>query len=532
MGETEPSIVPRVSVCATQTRTWREFSATYLPRLASCFFGLIAVRIWIQSCLYDRYTATDSGALTITTNLVRVVFIVILMIVAARQGFSDRQQKALSWFSVTTMTIAAILYLLQIELPDVPLSLAACICAGLGIVWGGGMWIRFFVRLEPGEALIYTFACLGTSSLLGLALGLLPLVVVYAIAIFMPTLSLVAYWQAMGTLDERRDFIPEPHLDTLYDAEPKHVIAQLLVGLALLEFALGVARGFPFGESIPLDVGMQCAHQAIVALLSLAIIWWVLIQGRGLRFGSLWRLQVALMVVGTVLIASLDDTAMPWGAVIITISNTLMLGVLWYCVYDFSLHSSIPSYVVLGAVWVVHMLPREAGRWAIFEFGPHTQGSVLAVAAMVCLLALSMAFVLRDSIPTLRPLFAEFASSTYGDRFIQRMNQLSGAEENERASSDSAEQAPATEAQLKAASEELLDHRCGALQSEYCLTDRETDMVRFIAQGRSKGYISNKLFISENTVKSYTRNVYHKLCIHSKQELLDVLYSEDDPFAE
>lgn len=176
--------------------------------------------------------------------------------------------------------------------------------------------------------------------------------------------------------------------------------------------------------------------------------------------------------------------------------------------------------------------PREAGRWAIFEFGPHTQGSVLAVAAMVCLLALSMAFVLRDSIPTLRPLFAEFASSTYGDRFIQRMNQLSGAEENERASSDSAEQAPATEAQLKAASEELLDHRCGALQSEYCLTDRETDMVRFIAQGRSKGYISNKLFISENTVKSYTRNVYHKLCIHSKQELLDVLYSEDDPFAE
>jgi len=576
------------SICAVQTRTWREFSATYLPRFAGCFFGLIAVRIWIQCCLYDLYTATDSGLLTIVANFVRVVFIVVLMVAAARKGFSKRQMKVLDWFSVTAMTIAAILYLAQPELPGVPLSLVACIFAGLGIVWGGGTWIRFYVRLEPGEALIYTFACLGASSLVGFLLGLLPEMVVYAIAIFMPTLSLVSYWQAMATLDERRAVIPEPVRDNLYDAEPKRVIVRLLTGIALLEFALGVARGFPFGESIPMDVPLQFVNQASVAVLSAFVIWWVLIRGRGLRFGSLWRFQVALMVVGTALIATLDADVMSWGATIITISNTLMLGILWYCIYDFSRHSSLPSYVVLGAVWIVHMLPRELGRWAIFSFGPRTAGSVVALAIMVCLIALSMAFVLRDSVPTLRPLFAEFASSSYSERFLQRARQieshgatgerdgeepdaptseegmrsvqtredgtqlLRGAANDawstqaaeggtqdavlpEHGSQDGAlpEHAPqgtsaAERAATKADDEAWLDRRCKALQTAYRLTDRETEMVRYIAQGRSKGYIGNALYISENTVKSYTRNVYQKLCVHSKQDLLDVLYAEDD----
>lgn len=55
------------------------------------------------------------------------------------------------------------------------------------------------------------------------------------------------------------------------------------------------------------------------------------------------------------------------------------------------------------------------------------------------------------------------------------------------------------------------------------LTDRERDMAWYIAQGRSKGRISEELFISENTVKGYTRSLYAKIGVHSKQQLLDTL---------
>lgn len=58
--------------------------------------------------------------------------------------------------------------------------------AGLSIVWGGGMWITFFDRLDEGEALIYSFACLGISAVLGFVLGFLPLPAVFSIGLFMP----------------------------------------------------------------------------------------------------------------------------------------------------------------------------------------------------------------------------------------------------------------------------------------------------------------------------------------------------------
>lgn len=44
-----------------------------------------------------------------------------------------------------------------------------------------------------------------------------------------------------------------------------------------------------------------------------------------------------------------------------------------------------------------------------------------------------------------------------------------------------------------------------------------------LAQGRSRISIGEKLYISENTVRTYVKNIYAKLDIHSKQELLDRL---------
>ena len=109
------------------------------------------------------------------------------------------------------------------------------------------------------------------------------------------------------------------------------------------------------------------------------------------------------MVAGVLLIVALDQPQA--GATLITISNTFMLGVLWYGVYDFCRHSSIPPYMALGAVWIAHLLPREAGRWLIFHFGPSLGQSVLVIAALVCLLALSVAIMLRASQPKARRFY-------------------------------------------------------------------------------------------------------------------------------
>lgn len=288
------------------TTSWQEFRSTYGPRFAACFLGLIAIRVWTQCCLYDRYTATDSGAVTIIGNMTRVAFIFILMLMFSRIPLSGRARRVLDVLSITAMTLAPALLLVQIEYPTLPLGIPASMFAGLGIVWGGGMWITFFDRLDEGEALIYSFACLGISAVLGFVLGFLPLPAVFSIGLFMPTLSFVLFKQAMDMLDARQDVIPEPKRDCVYDHESNTLPLRILIAVALLDFALGVARGFPEGTSIVLAPSFQLTHQITVAVLCAGVIWWVLVRGRGLSFGAMWWLEVALMVIGVLLIVSLD----------------------------------------------------------------------------------------------------------------------------------------------------------------------------------------------------------------------------------
>ena len=57
---------------------------------------------------------------------------------------------------------------------------------------------------------------------------------------------------------------------------------------------------------------------------------------------------------------------------------------------------------------------------------------------------------------------------------------------------------------------------------EYGLTRRETEIFAYLAQGRTAKFISDELFISNNTVRTHTQRIYDKLYIHSKQELIDL----------
>lgn len=60
------------------------------------------------------------------------------------------------------------------------------------------------------------------------------------------------------------------------------------------------------------------------------------------------------------------------------------------------------------------------------------------------------------------------------------------------------------------------------LTRTYRLTPREQDVLLLLLQGRSLPYIEKKLVISNGTVRTHSRNIYRKLDVHSRQELLDL----------
>lgn len=66
----------------------------------------------------------------------------------------------------------------------------------------------------------------------------------------------------------------------------------------------------------------------------------------------------------------------------------------------------------------------------------------------------------------------------------------------------------------------LLLQRCTQLAHRYELSAREVDVLELLVRGRDVPYIAKSLFISENTVRYHSKNIYRKLDVHNKQELL------------
>ena len=75
---------------------------------------------------------------------------------------------------------------------------------------------------------------------------------------------------------------------------------------------------------------------------------------------------------------------------------------------------------------------------------------------------------------------------------------------------------------------ESIDEKCAEIGTAHKLTKREIEVMKLLCKGRSKSYIAETLFISENTVRSHARHIYQKLNVHSKQEMMDLLTGGGD----
>uniref|UniRef100_A0A7C9JPJ5 Helix-turn-helix transcriptional regulator n=2 Tax=Bacteria TaxID=2 RepID=A0A7C9JPJ5_9BACT len=67
--------------------------------------------------------------------------------------------------------------------------------------------------------------------------------------------------------------------------------------------------------------------------------------------------------------------------------------------------------------------------------------------------------------------------------------------------------------------------RCEQVAREFNLSERELEVLLLLAQGRRAAQIKDDLFISINTVRVHTRNIYNKLDVHSVKQLTDIVES-------
>ena len=64
---------------------------------------------------------------------------------------------------------------------------------------------------------------------------------------------------------------------------------------------------------------------------------------------------------------------------------------------------------------------------------------------------------------------------------------------------------------------------CAAVAAAYGLSAREAQVMEYVGQGLSAKVIADRLYLSVSTVQTHTKNIYRKVGVHTKQELIALI---------
>lgn len=548
-----------ISVDASSNATLcaRWFGAPFMP----CFLGLAALRVWLQVNEFGGYAQSDNGIITILSNLTYGLTFLIAAAIAWRKPPTPRTEHAIAFIAAALMLVAPLLMLAGLAPNAGVVATAGALLVGVAGAFGGGMWACAYTRLPLKPALMYAFASLALGSLGGLAISFLPEGSRYIASLFMPALSLLCFERTRAYTGDMP--LGEPagnsHGASLqanasheqsalanescrasenqtsrrsagaatmrfgkaasrpYDNEPKLSLALIIGGIAVFGLALGLSRGFPAGSPVPFGLPVRFVHQLGVVAISAGFLWWIGAKGRHISFSLLWRLEIVIAATGAFILMVLPGAATEIAVAIVNIADTLMLCVLFITAQDVARHSSLHPFVIFGGAWAARVLSRNLGRTVVFALSPMTQSESTVLGVIVFALSLSMVCLLTDNLPRTRKLFIYDDES--GEAAASHTASDPAAYETESEGSTAANAAAAS------SYEQVREW----LRTKHGLTAREIDVALLIARGRSKTFIANELFISENTVRTHSKNVYTKLGIHSREELISLFENRTHP---
>jgi DNA-binding CsgD family transcriptional regulator len=262
---------------------------------------------------------------------------------------------------------------------------------------------------------------------------------------------------------------------------------KVFAGVVVYGLIIGVIQGMRI-EADPQPLALLTGlHHGAEVLIALALLWWAYIRRRSLAFPGIWRMILIFTATGLLLLPLLGSMLSGYALILIAIAQTLVVMLFWVMLADVAHHSSYHPFVVFGLGWTAYALPIPVGIWISgLLAGQGLTSQVITV--LVYIAAFAIVFMLNERVFTSLRIFASLdaplpAASTYRD----------------------------------------IEQRCVGLGSRFALSAREVEIMQLICKGRSKGYIAETLFISENTVRSHSKRIYNKLGVHSKQELLDLL---------
>ena len=261
--------------------------------------------------------------------------------------------------------------------------------------------------------------------------------------------------------------------------------------LALFELVASYSSAH-IRSAYPLLVGSHSTVTTLVGgLVLFAWVWWF---SNRLPLSALYRAPVILLCCGLLIVPLFGLGGNLAGSFCTALGVMLFNAIVFLFLCDISKRFGVSALLLFGieeSLLLVGWVGREGallfdGSGLFGGTGPAI-GAIVAIAAIVTVAAL----VLNE-----REIGERWGIAFMGKR---------PPEENERT---------------------RLARRCAAVAEERRLTPREREVMELLAQGKSLSGVAHELIIAEGTAKAHTRHIYEKLGINTRQELLDLLMTE------
>lgn len=447
------------------------------------YFGLAIPQVW-------SFEAVHQAALGQAGARVPLVYFValsigMLLFIVLHHVAGDRANAVLGAPASILMAASTVPLLGIVQLPE-PAILAGAAAGGVATALSYLSWAPLYAKMDLRDAVACTFGAMffGCAAKLAFDLLVLPWT---CLLIALPLVSPLL-------LSKARTIVPAPRVaPQLYFQSAKEAFPLvILLGVAVCSFIIGMASTVAIAPSYTPRWQLSLVQHGVEMCAALMVIWWVFSFRGKLHYTNMWRAIVIIVATALLFLPNIGPDFVGWVLVLVAVDQSLLVAVMWTMLADVSHHSKVSPSTVFGCAWVAYALPVAVGNGV---------GSVVAAQANASFLVALLSYVLTVT-----------AILTLNDR-----NFIEG-----RLFRDLDTAVPGQ------VTFESIDEKCAEIGTAHKLTKREIEVMKLLCKGRSKSYIAETLFISENTVRSHARHIYQKLNVHSKQEMMDLLTGGGD----
>lgn len=452
--------------------------------MAAGFFVWYTCSNWVSALTYDAsfsyWWLNKSGAVVIATVLVCALL--------WRAPVAERRSRAIDWLSAALYAASMLVLLWGAGLPAPFGDVLGLLMFAMAQTWMVARWGGRFARVGTSDVARALLLAIVMVAAVKAVTVLLPYAATMGLMLVLPFLSVAMLGLAEGPAGERA---PEAWFARGSLSSFARIVAAMAVFFfmwSILNMTLKYGTGhYSFGEAA--TPAYTLLSQVILFAFCAFVYWWVFKRRRRLDITVVWRFTYVLMALALFMLVAFGVAQFIQAFTSAAVVVAKMF--LWLGLANVAHHSAFRPFMVFCPGMLLYSLPDWVGRCASSFLELDSLDPTVASFLMVVTVVM-VAFFLPSRSPDVQLLLSDLNGE--GPRAIGEGDGI--------------------------------DERCRAVGEACGLSPREIEIMQYLCKGRSRPYIAETLYLSENTVRTHSRRIYGKLDVHNKQELLDLVRGE------